>query len=127
MVPGVVLGVLGLLLGAAISALFTLAHRDPVLLGVGLAAIGCLLAGLRLLSPGRGPAVAGAVGVIIAIAVLGLRGPGGSIVIQDDPLGWIWQLGAVAVAAVVVAWPRVARSRPASPPNAQPGAVTMDQ
>jgi hypothetical protein len=116
LVPRFLLGVIGLLVGTAIGALFTLAHRDPVLLAVGLAAIGCLLAGLRLLSPGRGPAIAGAVGVIIAIAVLGLRGPGGSIVIQDDPSGWIWQLGAVAVAAVVVAWPRIARPAGAARP-----------
>ena len=116
LVPGFVLGILGLLVGTAISALFTLAHRDVVLLVVGLVAIGCLLAGLRLLAPSRGPAVAGAVGVILAIAVLGLRGPGGSIVIQDDLSGWVWQLGAVAVAAVVVAWPRVARRHAAPRP-----------
>ena len=115
-VPGFVLGIFGLLAGAAIGALFTLAHRDILLLVVGLVAIACLLAGLRLLSLGRGPAIAAAVGVIGAIAVLGLRGPGGSIVIQYDLLGWVLQLGAVAVAAIVVAWPRIARRHdPAQP------------
>ena len=111
-----VLGVLALIFGAGIGALFTLAHRDILLLIIGFATIACFLAGLRLVSPGRGPAIAATVGIIAAVAVLGLRGPGGSIVIQDDLLGWVWQLGAVAIAAVAVAWPRFSKpTRPDRP------------
>mgnify|MGYP003379900142 CR=1 FL=1 len=106
LLPDVLLSVLGLLIGLGAGALFTLAHRSVVLLAVGLLAIGCLLAGLRLLSARRLPAIVATVGALGAIALLGLRGPGGSVVIQADALGWAWQIGAVAVAAVALAWPR---------------------
>jgi uncharacterized membrane protein YccC len=109
--PDLVFAALGLVIGAGIGALFTLAHRSVPLLVIGLVAIGCLIAGMRLLSLRRLPAVAATVGVVAAIAVLGLRGPGGSVVIQDDALGWTWQLGAVAIAAVALAWPRITRVR----------------
>ena len=115
--PDLVFAVLGLVIGGWIGALFTLAHRSVPMLIIGLVAIGCLIAGMRVLSLRRLPAIAATVGVVTAIAILGLRGPGGSIVIQDDVLGWIWQLGAVAIAAVALAWPRISRVR----------AGTMDQ
>ncbi len=109
--PDLVFAALGLFIGGSIGALFTLAHRSVPMLVIGLVAVACLIGGMRLLSLRRLPAIASTIGVVTAIAVLGLRGPGGSIVIQDDVLGWTWQLGAVAIAAVALAWPRITRVR----------------
>lgn len=120
-VPDLALAAVGLGLGLWVGALFTLAHRDPVLLAVGLVAVAALLGGLRLGSTRRVPAIGGAVGIVVAIGVLAQRGPGGSIVVQNDTVGWVWQLGAVLVAAVVLAWPRIARAG-----SAQPSEDTMD-
>lgn len=111
MVPDLVLAAVGLVVGAWVGAVFTLAHRSVPLLVVGLLAVACLVAGMRMLSERRLPAIAATVGVLAAIGLLATRGPGGSVVVQDDALGWAWQLGVVLLAAVALAWPRITPAR----------------
>jgi hypothetical protein len=74
------------------------------------------LVALRLAFPVRWYAVAAAVGVVAADALLLLPGAsGGSTVILLRVPGLVWTFAAPAIAAVVVAWPRVTRRERVAP------------
>lgn len=101
-------------LGAGVGLVTTFAHRQYVVdLGIpapfgifiGLAIVGALLVGLRLVFDSRIVAAAGAVGVLGAILVLTIPGAGGSQVVFGDAIGFAWALAPVVIAAVVVGMP----------------------
>lgn len=104
-VAGVVFGILG-----------TLTHSSRVAIGaaqlpwgivVALAAVACLLLGVRLLVEGRLAVITAAVGVVIPVAVFAQPSFGGSVLVENDALGWVWILGSAFLALIVAGWPRV--------------------
>ena len=101
--------------GALVGVVTTFTHRQlpPWGLLVGLAIIAALLIGIRLAFPSRVAAVAASLGVVGAVVVL-LQQTGGSLLIVDDVLGWVWALGPAAIAALVMVWPRRRRRPEAS-------------
>jgi len=121
----VVVELLGLLvaavLGAAAGAVLTATHRQlppwGLLLGLLIAAL--LVVGYRLAFGSRRHAAAAAVGLVAAAVVLAMPGPGGSVLVTDDALGYGWTFGLPLVAAVAIAWPgrRSGRPAPATAPD----------
>lgn len=107
---GVVFGMLGTVVH---SATIGSAHI-PWGIVVALAALGCLLAGIRLLSDGRLYTGCAALGSLIAIGILSQKSFGGSVLITNSALGWTWMAGAVVIALLAVGWPRLARPPQAS-------------
>jgi hypothetical protein len=77
----------------------------PWALIVGLPLVAAFLAGLRLVFPGRLVAGAGALGMIAAQVALILVAGGGVLGTPDTPVGLIWTVGPVAIAAVALGWP----------------------
>ncbi|NNC11208.1 hypothetical protein HII28_04860 [Planctomonas sp. JC2975] len=105
----VLVGILGIVFGT----LGTLVHSStigtaqlPWGIVVALAALGCLLVGIRLLSDSRLYALCAAIGALVAIGVLSQKSFGGSVLITSSVIGWTWMGGAVAISLIVVAWPR---------------------
>lgn len=92
-------------------------------LGLMLAAVACLglLLAIRLLADDRGAVLGAGLGMLIALYVFSLQGPGGSVVVPqvaegEAPLGMIWAWTLAIVVLLVVAWPdlrpaRAARAR----------------
>jgi N-acetyl-1-D-myo-inositol-2-amino-2-deoxy-alpha-D-glucopyranoside deacetylase len=104
------------LLGAVLGTVGTVLHQSTVTLGsvavpwgitVALAAVACLLAGLRLVNPGRAHAFAAAFGLVVMIGVFSQRSTGGSVLIPNNPLATVWVFAPVIVATIVIAWPRL--------------------
>ena len=95
-------------IGAAVGFVTTFTHHQyaPWGLVAGLVVVTALVAGLRLVFDSRVIAAAGAVGVILGIGVLALPGVGGSVLVFDDTLGWIWAIAPAVLAGAVIAWPR---------------------
>ncbi|MDQ1582663.1 MAG: N-acetyl-D-myo-inositol-2-amino-2-deoxy-alpha-D-glucopyranoside deacetylase [Microbacteriaceae bacterium] len=105
-----------LLLGAVFGTVGTVLHQSTLTLAgvalpwgiiVALAAVACLLAGLRLVNLGRAHAFAAAFGLVIMIGIFSLRSTGGSVLIPDNLLGKVWVFAPVIVATIVIAWPRL--------------------
>lgn len=85
----------------------------PVGLVLGIAMVAAFVGALRLSFDTRWYAVAGAVGVVLAIALLALPGfSGGSTIILSNTVGTVWSVAPALAVAVVVAVPR-RRARPA--------------
>ena len=85
----------------------------PVGLVLSLALVAAVLASLRVAFDTRHYAVAAAVGVVTAVTVLALPGPGGSAVIVANIPGVIWTVAPAILAAVVVGLPRLRRPQAA--------------
>ena len=102
-----------LAIGVAVGFVTTFTHHQYVPWGLvaGLVVIVALVVGFRLVFDSRIIAAAAAVGVVGAIAVLTLPGVGGSVLVFDDPIGYIWAIAPPLLAAAAVAWPRPRRSR----------------
>ena len=109
-----------LLVGVVFGTIGTVAHSSVIQVGsiripwgivVALAAVACVLLGVRLVTTDRLPALCTAIGVIVPIAVLSQPSFGGSVLIQNDLLGWLWIGGAVVIALVVVVWPKLPARR----------------
>lgn len=125
------------LAGLLVGVIGTFKHRVGVSVATGaglpvglvlcLAMVLVFLIALRLASPARWIAAAGAVGVVAAVAVLALPGPGGSRVVLQDVAGITWLVGPVVLAAVVVAWPRRAGRRPRRPASDGAGGILGDR
>jgi len=103
-----------LLVGLLVGTITTFTHRQSVTWGVpvpwGLI-VGCLIVvalvlGFRLVFASRLVGAASGLGVVAATAVLALPGAGGSVVVVDDPIGYLWAFGPLVLCAVVLAWPR---------------------
>ncbi|GAB3803653.1 hypothetical protein GCM10028798_22940 [Humibacter antri] len=104
----VILGIVGLvfgMLGTVVHSATIGSWQAPWGIVVALLALACLLAGIRLLGAGRLYAACAALGALVAIAVLSQRSFGGSVLITNGVLGWIWMAGAVAIALLAVLWP----------------------
>jgi N-acetyl-1-D-myo-inositol-2-amino-2-deoxy-alpha-D-glucopyranoside deacetylase len=121
----VVTSLLSLLVGVAAGGICTVNHqlvlsvgavRFPIGVVVSLAIVAALLIGSRIVFESRIPASLAAVGVLGALAILTLGGAGGSVLVPANPAGYTWTYGATIVVAVVLAWPRFARSVPRGSP-----------
>ena len=94
-------------IGAGVGVITTFTHRQlpPLGLIAGLLIVAALVAGFRLAFDSRIIAGAAGLGVLAAVAVLALPGAGGSVVVADGALGYVWVLGVPLIVATVVAWP----------------------
>ncbi|BDI23502.1 hypothetical protein [Herbiconiux sp. L3-i23] len=113
-----------LLLGLVVGVIGTFGHQLtftefgfplPIGLVAGLAAVICLLGGIRLAFESRWYSGLAALGVVVAIGVFALPSANGSVVLPDNPAGIVWTIGPTLVAAVVLAWPDFS-ARPAPRP-----------
>jgi N-acetyl-1-D-myo-inositol-2-amino-2-deoxy-alpha-D-glucopyranoside deacetylase len=108
--PGstVVACVFALVIGGVVGLLTTFAHAQwaPWGLIAGLAIIGCLVAGFRLVFASRLVGAAAALGSVVAGALLALPAAGAPVLRLDGPAGWIWAVAPVvlAVAVLTVPW-----------------------
>ena len=96
--------------GAVYGLAGTIAHSYELgwfPLGLVLAIIGCgaLLMAVRLLTADRWAALATGLGMMTATLVFSGRGPGGSVIVPEGPLGTVWTLALPILVAIVVAWP----------------------
>lgn len=104
------------LIGGVYGVAATIAHSftlGPVPVGVIVGVIACaaLLIALRGLTGDRWAALAAGFGMMALILMISQRGPGGSIVVPDTPLGNVWMYAAAGVVVLVVAWPDMKRLR----------------
>ncbi|MGF2948561.1 histidinol dehydrogenase [Microbacterium alcoholitolerans] len=102
------------LVGAIYGIAATIAHSftlGVVPVGLIVGAIGCaaLLVALRALTGDRWAALAAGLGMMVLILVISQRGPGGSIIVPNTPLGNIWMYVASGIVLLVVAWPDMAK------------------
>lgn len=106
--------VAGLLVGLAVGVLGTVAHRSTVLIGtvslptglvLALLAAGGVFLGLRLTLDRPLAAGAAALGAWIALAVLCLPSPGGSVLIRLDTVGYVWIFGVLALGVIALLFP----------------------
>ncbi|MDQ1512676.1 MAG: hypothetical protein QOC59_518 [Microbacteriaceae bacterium] len=95
----------------------------PVGLVLSLLMVAAVLAALRAAFGTRLFAAAAGVGVIVAVFVLSLRGPGGSVVVLGNVAGVVWTVAPALVAAVVVAAPA---PRPRREPRRADGILDVD-
>jgi len=111
-----------LCVGAVFGTLGTVAHQStvdvlalelPWGIVLSLIAVTSLLAGVRLVTTDRLPALMCAIGVLGSIALFSFKSTGGSVLVPDNALGKVWVIAPVVIAAVVIAWPRIVR-RPVS-------------
>jgi Family of unknown function (DUF6113) len=98
------------LVGAVYGLAGTIAHSFEwgwLPLGLVLAIIGCgaLLMAVRLLTADRWAALATGLGMMTATLVFSGRGPGGSVIVPEGPLGTVWTLALPILVAIVIAWP----------------------
>lgn len=124
MLSRVVNTILLVLFGAVVGAVGTSAHQVSATLGgvavpwglaVAIAASGCLVVGVRLVTEGRLSTIAVAVGLVGVVALFSLKGPGGSVLIPDDLAGQVWVFAPVVIAVVAIAWPELRHRLPAGP------------
>ncbi len=92
----------------------TIAHSflwGPVPVGLIVGGIACaaLLISLRTLTGDRWAALAAGLGMLALIFLISQRGPGGSVVVPNTPLGNIWMYLAAGITILVVAWPDMSR------------------
>lgn len=108
--------VVQLLLGFVFGALMTFGHQATarafdidLAWGLWLAMLGslALLVGVRLLSAKRTACFLVALGMLGAVALLALPGPGGSVLIPANLSGTIWAFAPTVIAILVLAWPNV--------------------
>lgn len=133
-------GILLLALGAFAGAVLTLVHQATVQVGdatvpwgviVALALTAALLAGLRIVSATRIPALSAALGLLVVNALLALPTAGGSVLVQANGQGYAWTFGPVLIAVVVLGWPRLpprlaAQQQQQPPRPTQQGGDRMD-
>ncbi|TPW73127.1 hypothetical protein [Schumannella sp. 10F1B-5-1] len=122
-IGSIVGAVLAVAIGAFVGGVLTVLHRQwriggeglPLGLVVAIVLAACLLAGFRFAFDSRIVAGGAAVGLLGATALLALRGPGGSVLVADDAIGWTWAVAPTVIALVVLAWPRIVRRRNPAP------------
>jgi membrane-bound ClpP family serine protease len=78
---------------------------------LGAIACGALLIALRALTHDRWAALAAGIGMLVVIFVISQRGPGGSVIVPNTPLGQIWIFVVAAIVLMVVAFPDLSRLR----------------
>ncbi len=106
--------VFALLIGLVVGTITTFTHRQTLMLGsiavpwgliAGLAVVVALVAGFRLVFASRLVGGATGVGVVVASAVLALPGAGGSVLVVDGPVGYVWAIAPAVLTFVIVVWP----------------------
>ena len=105
-----------LLIGGVYGVAATIAHSytlGPVPVGMILGAIACaaLLIALRTLTGDRWAALAAGFSMMALILLISQRGPGGSVVVPNTPLGNIWMYVAAGIVVLVVMWPDLSKVR----------------
>ncbi|TAL43223.1 MAG: hypothetical protein EPN91_06855 [Salinibacterium sp.] len=112
--------VLAVLLGAIIGAIVTVAHEATAVVGgvsvpwgaiAGILISAGYLLGMRLVFETRIAPVFGAVGLLTGAVYLIFVSSGGALIMRAEPLGIGWAIAAIVAIALVLAWPRSARSR----------------
>lgn len=120
--------VIAALIGLVYGTVATIGHRHawqfgevsvPWGLVAGLVGVAALLVGIRLVAGGRAASVAAAAGIVGAVALFSLPGPGGSVLVASGLVGTVWSVGPALVAVLVVAWPSLpSRGAARTPPAA---------
>lgn len=110
------------IVGAVFGVAATIAHGftvGPVPLGMIIGAIACgaLLISLRALTYDRWAALFGGIGMLVLIVLVSQRGPGGSVIVPDSPLGRVWLYVVAGLVLLVVAWPDFSRLRASAAAN----------
>lgn len=100
--------------GVVYGTVATVGHRHAWQIGdvsipwglvAGLVGVAALLIGIRMVAGGRAAAIGASVGVVAAVALLSLPGPGGSVLVASGIVGTIWSVAPALIAVLVVAWP----------------------
>lgn len=103
-----------LAVGLIFGALMTFGHQASSEVagvelpwGIVLSCLGvaALLVGYRLLAGTREPAIWAGLGMVLAVVLLSLPGPGGSVLIPAGTVGVIWSLAPTIIAVIVIGWP----------------------
>ena len=79
-----------------------------------LAMVAAVLAAIRVSFVSRLYAIAAGIGVVAAVGLFALRGPGGSLVVIGNAEGIVWLIASVLIALLVAVLP--SRHRAGSPP-----------
>ncbi len=128
-----------LVVGLIVGAVGTVTHRAEQPWGLIGALALVLAASVMMRAWGGWPAIVGiAGGVFFSVQVLAQTGPGGDVLVPgDQPIGWIWVIGALVMVGLASiaprAWfddtPRPARNAAAAPqePAAAPPAEEADE
>ena len=96
--------VLALAMGALVGVLGTIQHEFAFSV-VSLLMVVAILAGLRLLFQVRTVAAFAGAAVFLVVGLLSLKGPGGSVLIQANAVGYVWSFGVPIITLIVLAWP----------------------
>jgi hypothetical protein len=120
--------VIAALIGIVYGTVATIGHRHAWQVGdvtipwglvAGLVGVAALLLGIRLVAGGRGASLAAAIGVVAAVALFSLPGPGGSVMVASGLVGTVWSVGPALIAVLIVAWPSLpSRGAARTPPPA---------
>jgi N-acetyl-1-D-myo-inositol-2-amino-2-deoxy-alpha-D-glucopyranoside deacetylase len=97
--------------GIVVGVITTFTHAQwwPWGLVAGVAVVGALVAGFRLIFDSRAVAASAAAGILAALVLLAFPAPGGLAISLGSDRGILWVLLPVLVSAVVVALPRSRR------------------
>jgi N-acetyl-1-D-myo-inositol-2-amino-2-deoxy-alpha-D-glucopyranoside deacetylase len=116
-----VAAVLGGVVGVALGSLLTVYNQFTVPIAgqdiwvgaiAGALIVAAVLVGFRLAFDTRIVPAFAAAGVIVIVVLFSLPSGRGSQLIGQTGPGLLWQIGAIVVAVVVIAWPRAVRRRP---------------
>jgi len=108
--------VLAGLIGIALGGIGTVNHQLVLSVGdarlpsgvtVALILVVALMVGLRLVFVSRIVALVAGLGILLAVALLTVGGPGGSVLVPANPAGYVWSYGAAMVVALVLVWPNL--------------------
>jgi len=89
-----------------------------------------LLAGLRLVFGTRIVPGFAAGGLLLAAGILALPSPGGSILVPDSVVGYVWSFSPALIAAIVLGLPSLRpslRPEPASEPVFEPASESVSR
>ncbi|WP_349897405.1 PIG-L family deacetylase [Parafrigoribacterium soli] len=112
----VVAGVLAFVVGLALGGIGTVNHqlvlgvaglRLPGGVTVALLLVLALMLGLRLVFRTRVIPLVSGLGILAAMGILTIGGPGGSVLVPANAAGYAWTYGAAAIVVLVLVWPRI--------------------
>ena len=104
------------LIGIALGGIGTVNHQLVLSVGdarlpsgvtVALVLVAALMVGLRLVFVSRIVALVAGLGILLAVALFTVGGPGGSVLVPANPAGYVWSYGAAMVVALVLVWPNL--------------------
>jgi hypothetical protein len=105
---------LALVVGAVIGGISVVNHQFspqiggwpiPVGITIVLLIVGALLAGLRMVFPGRLVVGCAAVGLLGVIALLSVASDGGSVLVPANYAGYLLTYGPLVLTVIALAWP----------------------